>query len=92
MPRQTPAQLTPPPAPPARPHLLPRPPPASSGRFLRPAWDGYRVLVTKAGSGERCWVNLAHEGAPTFLRDYRCGRWLGLGPVGRLAMARCQQC
>ncbi|EFN51285.1 hypothetical protein CHLNCDRAFT_141222 [Chlorella variabilis] len=43
-----------------------------SGRFLRPGFDGYRVLVTKAG-GQQCWVSLDEEGAPTFLHDYRSG-------------------
>ena len=59
------------------PHQPPPPPPplflpCCSGRFLRPSFDGYRLLVTKAG-GQQCWVNLDNEGAPTFLHDYASG-------------------
>ncbi|KAI3430488.1 hypothetical protein D9Q98_005083 [Chlorella vulgaris] len=43
-----------------------------SGRFMRPSFAGYRVLVTKEG-GQQCWVNLDEPGAPTFLHDYRSG-------------------
>ncbi|KAL4448900.1 hypothetical protein ABPG77_007617 [Micractinium sp. CCAP 211/92] len=47
-----------------------------SGRFLRPSFEGYRVLVTKA-SGEQSWVNLNYEGLPTFLHDYSSGGGVG---------------
>ncbi|KAI7845492.1 hypothetical protein COHA_001038 [Chlorella ohadii] len=43
-----------------------------SGRFLRPSFEGYRVLLTRA-DGSQAWVNLDREGAPTFLRDYSGG-------------------
>lgn len=39
---------------------------------MRPSFEGYRVLVTKA-SGQQAWVNLDREGAPTFLHDYSGG-------------------
>ena len=47
-------------------------PPCCSGRFLRPSFEGYRVLLTRA-DGSQAWVNLDREGAPTFLRDYSGG-------------------
>ena len=43
-----------------------------SGRFMRPSFEGYRVLLTRA-DGSQAWVNLDREGAPTFLRDYSGG-------------------
>lgn len=48
------------------------PPCPCSGRFMRPAFEGYRVLLTRA-DGSQAWVNLDREGAPTFLRDYSGG-------------------
>ena len=42
-----------------------------SGRFLRPSFCGYRVLV-KSGNRER-WVNLDRPGPDNFLRDYMGG-------------------
>lgn len=48
------------------------PPLLRSGRFLRPSYEGYRVLVTRA-DGSQLWVPLGEEGAPTFLHDYRAG-------------------
>ena len=75
---------------PAQNHLLSAPlrplpcpaPSACSGRFLRPSFGGYRVLVTQAAAGgaagqqqqpQQWWVNLEEPGAPTFLRDYSGG-------------------
>jgi hypothetical protein len=47
--------------------------PCRSGRFLRPAFPGYRAVVTRASDGAQSWVRLDHEGAPTFLQDYMSG-------------------
>lgn len=44
-----------------------------SGRFLRPSFDGYRVLVTSEEKGWERWVNLDRPGPDSFLRDYMSG-------------------
>ena len=44
-----------------------------SGRFLRPAFGGFRVVVTKRDTGEQAWVRLELPGADAFLRDYSQG-------------------
>lgn len=43
-----------------------------SGRFMRPSFDGYRALVTKA-DGSEAWVDMPVSGHDTFLRDYTAG-------------------
>jgi cell division protease FtsH len=43
-----------------------------SGRFMRPAFEGYRVLVTKA-DGTQAWVDIDQPGPENFLRDYMGG-------------------
>jgi cell division protease FtsH len=45
---------------------------ADSGRFMRPSFEGYRVLVTAPG-GDQSWVNLDRAGADAMLRDYAGG-------------------
>lgn len=48
-----------------------------SGRFLRPTFSGYRVLITKQMDGTQCWVNIDQPGPDNFLRDYMQGGTAG---------------
>lgn len=43
-----------------------------AGKFLRPSFTGYRVLLTKS-DGSRAWVAIENAGTDTFLRDYMGG-------------------
>ena len=44
-----------------------------SGRFMRPAFGGFRAVVENSNTGEQAWVSLEIPGADTFLRDYSQG-------------------
>lgn len=49
-----------------------------SGRFLRPSFAGYRVLLTSPEKeGWKRWVNLDRPGPDNFLRDYMGGGTVG---------------
>ena len=47
-----------------------------SGRFMRPAFEGYRALIIKA-DGAKAWVDIDQPGPDSFLRDYMGGGYDG---------------